>query len=395
MLGYILSYLFTPSGRFRRVDYHLVVWSVTFFIFAIIMGIFGFVMSKGLGSMLGPTSLQDMKEGTGDAFGLDVKVVVVGGLVLYLMSYVAVIMATIKRFHDFGMTGWWTLLLYFPLPLFLLVALFRMMGWQTAELALSGIWLLAILWYTIKLMFFKGLKADNFYGPDPYIDTPPYTSQALTIIGVMFLIAIGSCFGSYASMKQFADEFQKRSTEAQEKAKAPLTPEQRAAQEALEKKRAEEARQREDARTLELANQGDAVAQYNIASRYFTGSNGVPLDYVKAGAWLQKAAEQDHAAAQYNLGLLYYEGKGYTADNGRAYFWATRASFKGHIPQGNDYRPQAGQLLTAEMRAQIEKAAHEWKPVVKAAPAPTPMPPQPAVPAPVAPAAVTPQPATP
>lgn len=393
MLGYILSYLFTPSGRFRRVDYHLVVWSVTFFLFALIMGLFGFFMNKGLGGMLAPASLaKDMQDGAGDAFGLDVKVAIAGGIILYIMAYVAVIMATIKRFHDFGMSGWWTLLLYFPLPLFLLLALMRMMEWQIAEMALSVIWLVAVLWYTIKLMFFKGIKTDNHYGPDPYIDTPPYTGQALMIIGIMFLAGVASCFASFAAIKQFADEFQKRSAEAQEKAKAPLTPEQRAAQEALEKKRAEEARQREDARTLELANQGNADAQYNIASRYFTGSNGVPLDYAKAGAWLQKAAEQDHAAAQYNLGLLYYEGKGYAPDNGRAYFWSTRASFKGHIPQGNDYRPQAGQLLTPEMRAQIEKAAHEWKPVVKAPPPVTPMPPQPATPAP---AAVTPQPATP
>ncbi len=387
MLAYILSYLFTPSGRFRRVDYHLVVWSVTFFTFALVMGIFAFAMTSGFGALFTPAAaLKDIKDSAaGMSIGTGVKVVLAGGFILYVMAYVAVIMATIKRFHDFGMTGWYTLLLYFPLPLFLLMALFRMMDWQIAEMVVSVIFLVAIIWYTIKLMFFKGLKADNFYGPDPYIDTPPYTGQAMTIVGVMFLIAVASCFGTFTTIKQFADEVKLRNAEAQEKAKAPLTPEQRAAEEALKKKRTEEARKREDARTLELANQGDADAQYNIAGRYFTGSNGVPLDYTKAGAWLQKAAEQDHAAAQYNLGLLYYEGKGYAADNGRAYFWATRSNFRGHIPQGNDYRAQAGQLLTAEMRAQIEKAAHEWKPVVKAAPVPTPMPPQP----------VTPQPATP
>lgn len=396
MLGYILSYLFTPSGRFRRVDYHLVVWSVTFFIFALVMGIFGYMMSKGLGAMLAPASLAKEVKDAGDAatsIGTDVLIVGGGGFLLYIMAYVAVIMATIKRFHDFGMTGWYTLLLYFPLPLFLLMALMRMLDWHIAEMVLSAIWLVAILWYTIKLMFFKGLKADNFYGPDPYIETPPYTSQALMIIGIMFAIAVGSCFATYASIKQFADELKQTKAAAEEKAKPALTPEQRAAEAAEAAQKAEADRKQADQKTLERANAGDALAQYDIASRYFTGSNGVPLDYAKAGAWLQKSAEQDHAPAQYNLGLLYFEGKGYTTDNARAYFWATRASFRGHIPQGNDYRVQAGQLLTPEVRAQIEKAAHEWKPVVKAPPAAPVIaaPPQPATPAPAA----TPQPVTP
>ncbi len=393
MLAYIFSYLFSPSGRFRRVDYHLVVWSITFLIFAIVMGIFGFLMSKGLGALLTPAAVtKDMKEGAGDlTIGGDIKAVLAGGFILYLMAYVAAIMATIKRFHDFGLSGWYTLLLYFPLPLFLLLALFRMMDWHIAEIVLSLIWLVAILWYTIKLMFFKGIKADNFYGPDPYIDTPPYTGQAWMIVGIMFLVAVGSCFASYAAILQFSDELQNRKEIEAKKTMAPPTPEERAAQAADAAKKAEEARKLEDQNLLARAQAGDAAAQYSIASRYFTGSNGVPLDYAKAGAWLQKAAEQDYPAAQYNLGLLYYEGKGYAIDNGRAYFWSTRASYGGHIPQGDDYRMQAGQLLTPEVRTQIEKAAHEWKPSVKA---PAPVPPQPVAPV-TAPVATPLQPVTP
>lgn len=386
MLGYILSYLFTPSGRFRRVDYHLVIWSASFFTMALVMAILGYLVNKGLSGAMDPGSLMKGEQGSeaGAFFSTDVKAAIIIGLLAYVMAYVAAIMATIKRFHDFGMSGWWTLLIYFPLPLIMIAALFRFMDWQTAEMVLSVIWFVALLWYTIKLMFFKGVKADNFYGPDPYIDTPPYTSQALMIIGIMFALFLGSCYASYASIKQLVDEFKQTKVAAEESTKPALTPEQRAAQEAEAAKKAEADRKLSDQKLLERANAGDALAQYDIASRYFTGSNGVPLDYVKAGAWLQKSAEQDHAPAQYNLGLLYYEGKGYTVDNARAYFWATRASFRGHIPQGNDYRAQAGQLLTPEVRAQIEKAAHEWKPVVKA-PAPAPViaaPPQPATPAP-------------
>ena len=61
--------------------------------------------------------------------------------------------------------------------------------------------------------------------------------------------------------------------------------------------------------TLQVAEQGDAAAQYNLGVMYDQGQ-GVRQDYVQAVYWYRKAAEQENAKAQYNLGLMYANGKG-------------------------------------------------------------------------------------
>jgi TPR repeat protein len=48
------------------------------------------------------------------------------------------------------------------------------------------------------------------------------------------------------------------------------------------------------------ADQGDAVAQFNLGLIYYYG-HGVPQDYLQAVAWYRKAADQGHAGAQYAL----------------------------------------------------------------------------------------------
>ncbi len=60
---------------------------------------------------------------------------------------------------------------------------------------------------------------------------------------------------------------------------------------------------------LELAEQGDVMAQKFLAYRYDIGQ-GVKKDYEKAAYWYEKAAEQGDAVAQCNLGWCYDEGKG-------------------------------------------------------------------------------------
>src|SRR5258706_8814043 len=58
-----------------------------------------------------------------------------------------------------------------------------------------------------------------------------------------------------------------------------------------------------------LANDGDAVAQYNLGLMYTTGQ-GVSQDYAMAAIWFRKAAKQGYAFAQSNLGVLYRDGRG-------------------------------------------------------------------------------------
>ncbi|MEM7047457.1 MAG: hypothetical protein AAF442_07410 [Pseudomonadota bacterium] len=60
------------------------------------------------------------------------------------------------------------------------------------------------------------------------------------------------------------------------------------------------------------AKNGHIDAQFNLATLYRTGGNGVPQDWGKAIQWFQAAAEQGDAGAQYSLGLT-YERQGYTA----------------------------------------------------------------------------------
>ncbi|WP_455203489.1 tetratricopeptide repeat protein [Kaarinaea lacus] len=59
---------------------------------------------------------------------------------------------------------------------------------------------------------------------------------------------------------------------------------------------------------LEMAEQGDKDAQYNLGSIYETGF-GVAVNLKEAVKWYAKAAEQGHTVAQLKLGMLHYVGK--------------------------------------------------------------------------------------
>ena len=69
-----------------------------------------------------------------------------------------------------------------------------------------------------------------------------------------------------------------------------------------------------------LAEQGDAVAQYNLGVLYRDGQ-GVPQDYKTAVKWTRLAAEQGDADAQYNLGSMYRKGQGVLQDYKTARKW--------------------------------------------------------------------------
>lgn len=58
-----------------------------------------------------------------------------------------------------------------------------------------------------------------------------------------------------------------------------------------------------------LAEQGNAVAQYNLGVMYDNGQ-GVPQNYARAGFWYKKSAAQGKASAQNNLGVMYNTADG-------------------------------------------------------------------------------------
>ena len=75
----------------------------------------------------------------------------------------------------------------------------------------------------------------------------------------------------------------------------------------------------------ELAEKGDAEAQFNLGVVYANGQ-GVERDEKEAVNWYSKAAEQDHPPAQLFLGLMYANGQGVERDEKEAVKWYSKAA---------------------------------------------------------------------
>ena len=81
----------------------------------------------------------------------------------------------------------------------------------------------------------------------------------------------------------------------------------------------------------QLANAGDAYAQYIIGTAYRDGGLLIP-DTVKAQKLLERAAEQDLDVAQYALGKLYLSDDADVHDPAKGIYWLKRSA-----DNGNDY----------------------------------------------------------
>ena len=82
---------------------------------------------------------------------------------------------------------------------------------------------------------------------------------------------------------------------------------------------------------LRAANQGDPVAQTDIAYLYLNGS-GVPRDEQQAFKWFQRAAVENYAPAQAGLSYLLLSGKGVKQDQQSSALWLRRAAEHGFEP---------------------------------------------------------------
>ncbi len=114
-----------------------------------------------------------------------------------------------------------------------------------------------------------------------------------------------------------------------------------------------------------LAEQGDAFAQFLLATMYYYG-RAVPQDFVKAVRWLREAAEQGDADAQFNLGVMYFNGQSVPQDYLQAHKWYNLAASR--LPPG-EYRDRAvknrddaAARMTAGQIAEAQRLAREWKP---------------------------------
>jgi localization factor PodJL len=101
-----------------------------------------------------------------------------------------------------------------------------------------------------------------------------------------------------------------------------------------------------------LANAGNVVAQFELASRLADGREA-KRDPALAATWFRKAADKNHAPSQYRLGALYEKGLGVTKSATEAAQWYRRAANNGNvramhnlavlIADGIDGKPDYGQ----------------------------------------------------
>lgn len=109
-----------------------------------------------------------------------------------------------------------------------------------------------------------------------------------------------------------------------------------------------------------LAEQGDAVAQYNLGLLYLDG-HGVPQSPAEAVNWFRRAAEQDYALAQHNLGAMYGSGQGVKRDYVQAYKWLNICAAKGTAGCASQ-RDLIAKKLKAPQLADAQRLATEFKP---------------------------------
>ncbi|MDO4434153.1 MAG: tetratricopeptide repeat protein [Alysiella sp.] len=105
-----------------------------------------------------------------------------------------------------------------------------------------------------------------------------------------------------------------------------------------------------------LAEQGDKVAQHNLAVLYQEGL-GVPADAVKALYWYEKAAEQGEAEAQFQAALMYSQGEGAVQNYPRAVYWYEKAAAQEHPEAQNNL---AARYATGTGVARDIELAQKW-----------------------------------
>ena len=110
-----------------------------------------------------------------------------------------------------------------------------------------------------------------------------------------------------------------------------------------------------------LADEGDAVAQYNLGLLYLDG-HGVPQSVAEAVNWFRRAAEQDYTLAQHNLGAMYGSGQGVKRDYVQAYKWLNICAAKGNAGCATQRDLVAKKLKPAQI-AEAQRLATEFKPL--------------------------------
>ena len=115
------------------------------------------------------------------------------------------------------------------------------------------------------------------------------------------------------------------------------------------------------ARTLVLAEKGDAEAQLKLGVMYDTGL-GAPQNHAQAVKWYRLAADKGKTEAQFNLGFLYSMGQGVPRNYIEAHMWLSLAAPRGHAIAAHN-RETLATFMTPAQIDEADKLASEWKPV--------------------------------
>ena len=110
--------------------------------------------------------------------------------------------------------------------------------------------------------------------------------------------------------------------------------------------------------TRVLAEQGDAISQYNLGLMYDRGV-GVPEDDAEAVRWNRLAAEQGYAIAQYQLGYMYALGEGVPEDDVLAYMWVHLAAAEGN-ENAQEIKDILEERMSREQIAEAQRLSTEW-----------------------------------
>ena len=106
------------------------------------------------------------------------------------------------------------------------------------------------------------------------------------------------------------------------------------------------------------ADQGDAIAQYNLGFMYGKG-RGVPQDDKAAIRWYRLAADQGIASAQFNLGVMYATGEGVPQEYKKAHMWYNISAANGN-ESARKNRDLLAKEMTPEAVSQAQELASKW-----------------------------------
>ncbi len=81
---------------------------------------------------------------------------------------------------------------------------------------------------------------------------------------------------------------------------------------------------------LRSANEGNRIAQFELANNYAYGKNGFIANDQKATEWYLMSAMQNYMDAQYEMGRRYESGTGVQQNYSEAFSWYSKAAAQGH-----------------------------------------------------------------